>query len=427
MTYLEIIKISNRNLLRNKLRTFLTVMAIFVGSFTLTLTNGLGDGLRSFVEKEVKGFEGNNALFLKKKREVRNPDEKIGEPREYKEKIKDETGIPIDRSDQSISQSQMENLVRELPEITTFTPKFYVQGEYITLDGSKKYYLMLDILSEGFTQKAETGKTIDGEDQIMLPLSLAKTFDENIANLIGRNVTIAYKIPKSEEIKSLSLKIVGVATKGVFPNPVSYIHPKTAQKIYEDQNRNEQEFNKFFQYTLQIKKLSNDKLKELKGKLDEKGYAAESVADQQKKAYDAIGILQIGLNFIAFIALFAASFGIINTLVVAVLERTKEIGLQKALGMSSRTIFMLFSVESILIGFWGAVIGIVSAIILGVITNIILARTYFESFEGYSLFVFTIFSISFTLILVCIIAFVAGVFPAYRASRLDPIEALRYE
>ncbi|HEY0049117.1 MAG TPA: hypothetical protein VGB68_07515, partial [Pyrinomonadaceae bacterium] len=59
--------------------------------------------------------------------------------------------------------------------------------------------------------------------------------------------------------------------------------------------------------------------------------------------------------------------------------------------------------------------------------NVFLARTYLESFEGYSLFVFTIRSMLFVIILVCAIAFAAGVLPAFRASRLNPIEALRYE
>ena len=133
------------------------------------------------------------------------------------------------------------------------------------------------------------------------------------------------------------------------------------------------------------------------------------------------------MNLFAFIALLAASFGIINTLVIAVLERTKEIGLQKALGMNRGKIFTLFSLESVLIGFWGAVLGIVSGIVIGIIVNIYLARTYLESFEGYSLFVFTPWAILFVFVLVCLIAFIAGVMPAFRASRLNPIDALRYE
>ncbi len=85
MKFWELVKIANRNLLRSKLRTFLTVTAIFVGSFTLTLTNGLGDGLRDYVENQVKNIEGKNILFIRKKFEEQDTKSKVDEPAEYKE------------------------------------------------------------------------------------------------------------------------------------------------------------------------------------------------------------------------------------------------------------------------------------------------------------------------------------------------------
>jgi putative ABC transport system permease protein len=133
------------------------------------------------------------------------------------------------------------------------------------------------------------------------------------------------------------------------------------------------------------------------------------------------------MSLFALVALLAASFGIINTLVIAVLERTKEIGLQKALGMGRGKIFAVFSFESVLIGFWGALLGTLGGIVVGLVANSVLITAYAESFEGFTLFVFTAPSIAIVMTLVCTIAFVAGVLPAIRASRLNPIESLRYE
>jgi putative ABC transport system permease protein len=424
----DLVKIANRNLFRAKLRTFLTVMAIFIGSFTLTLTNGLGGGLRDYVNNQVKNIEGSNVLFVRKKMPVRedenaNPDE----PREYKEASRDDAGNPIDPDSMTLSPAQAENLARDFPEVKNVTPSYRIDGEYITIDGAKKYQVELGMLSEGVKQKTEAGKTINGENQIMLPVSFAKAFDENINRLIGKTATIGYKAGKSETIKTLSLQVVGVSTKGMMANYNCFVDTKTARRIYVEQQNQSDDYNKFYSFTFLLNTNDEKKITDTKKKLDEKGFAADTFADREKRTYDAIGIMQIGLNLFAFIALLAASFGIINTLVIAVLERTKEIGLQKALGMGRGKIFLLFSLESVLIGFWGAVIGIVAGIFIGSIANVFLAKTYLESFEGYSLFVFTLPAIVFVLLLVCAIAFLAGVLPAFRASRLNPIEALRYE
>jgi putative ABC transport system permease protein len=427
MKFWDLVKIANRNLLRNKLRTFLTVMAIFIGSFTLILTNGLGDGLRDYVENQIKNIEGNNILFVQKKIPLPDEGKKIDEPVEYKEKTQDSAGNVIDPNSFTVDLGQMELLKQELPEIKTITPRYDMDGEYITLDGIKKYQLNLGMLSEGVTQKVETGQTIQGPNEIIIPLEMGRTFNPDISQLIGKDVTIAYKVGQSGEIRTTQLKIVGVATKGFMANFNCFVDAETARRIYEDQQRMSSNYNQFRSFTFQLDTADEQKIAEIQKKLDVKGFRAETFADQKKRTYDAIGILQIGMNLFAFIALLAASFGIINTLVVAVMERTKEIGLQKALGMGRKKVFLLFSLESVLIGFWGAMLGVVVGIAVGIFANVFLAATYLGSFEGYSLFSFKPFSILWVVFLVCLIAFLAGVMPAFRASRLNPIEALRYE
>ncbi len=420
----DIIKMANRNLFRNKLRTFLTVSAIFVGSFTLTLTNGLGDGLRNYVENQVKNLEAESVIFIRKEPPVVGPATNGDEPAEYTESKQVGEG-ELDPAAFSFTQKQVESLTKDIAGIKNITPRYSIGGEYITIDGGKKYKVELGMLSQGITQKTEAGKTIDGDDQIVLPLGLAKAFDLNIANLIGKNAIIAYK-NSADELKTVSLEIVGVATKGFMTNTNSFVDAKTAAAIYNDE-KSGVDADKFYSFSLQMDSITDEQLAQIKKSLDEKGFAAETMADQKKRTYDAIGIFKTGMSFFAFIALLAASFGIINTLIIAVLERTKEIGLQKALGLGRGKIFLIFSLESILIGFWGALLGIIGGIIIGTIANKYLSTNYLASFDGYNLFAFTLPSIIFVMLLVSGIAFIAGVFPAIRASKLNPIESLRYE
>lgn len=422
----DLIRTANRNLFRNKLRTFLTVIAIFIGSFTLTLTNGIGDGLRDYVENQIKNIDGTNVVFVQKKIEKPDTGKPSDAPAEYKDEKVDDTGAVIDPDSFTVTVPQMEAALREAGEIKSMTPNYSIRGEYFSLDGEKKYEAPLGMLSEGMTQKTEAGKTITGAGQIVIPLGLARAIDPNIENLVGKTATIGYK-DVDKVLKTVRLQIVGVATKGFMTNTNSFVDTQTARTIYDDQTRGSADAGKFPRFTVQLASADEKAVADFKKRLDEKGFEASTIADQRKRTYDAIGIFKIGMSLVALIALLAASFGIINTLVIAVLERTKEIGLQKALGMGRGRVFMIFSLESILIGFWGALLGTLGGIAIGFIANQYLIYAYAASFEGYRLFVFTLPSIAIVMILVCTIAFLAGVLPAFRASRLNPIEALRYE
>lgn len=422
----DMLRTANRNLFRNKLRTFLTVIAIFVGSFTLTLTNGLGDGLRTYVENQVKNIDGENVIFVERKIDLPEEKEPSDGPAEYKEQKAEDGATALDPNSFTITVPQMEAALRDAGEVKSITPHYDIQGEYISLDGEKKYAAELGMLSEGMTLKTETGKTIGGTEQIVIPLGLARALDPNIESLAGKTATVAYK-DADKVLKTVKLQIVGVGTKGFMTNNNSFVDSRTAHLIYSDQQRGNNEAGKFFRYTVQMASADEKAIEDLKQKLNEKGFEGTTMADRRKRTYDAIGIFKIGMSLVALIALLAASFGIINTLVIAVLERTKEIGLQKALGMSRGRVFLIFSFESILIGFWGALLGILGGMLVGTIASQYLMTAYAASFEGYRLFVFTLPSLATVMALVCLIAFFAGVLPAFRASRLNPIEALRYE
>ncbi len=420
----DLIISANRNLFRNKLRTLLTVLAIFVGAFTLTLTNGLGDGMKDYIEKEVKNFEGSDVLFVRRKFEFPKDSEE-GEVVEYVEQKSERA--ELDPNTALVTVEQVEQLAKEMPEIKSISPNYNVETEYISLDGVKKYKNQVNAIGKGVIQKIEVGEQVNGDNQIILQYGIAKALDANFQNLIGKDLILGYKAGNPTAMQTKKLKITGVATKGLMTSLFSNVSPNVEKEIYDAQQKDQPDYKKIYNFSIQLNTTDAKKLEEIKKKLDEKGFTADTFADRSKRTYDAIGIFQIGLNLFAFIALLAASFGIINTLVIAVMERTKEIGLQKALGMGRSKVFFLFSLESVLIGFWGAFLGIAGAIIVGSIGNSYASKYFFESFEGFNLVAFKPVSLISIMLLIGFIAFLAGVLPAFRASRLNPIEALRYE
>lgn len=130
-----------------------------------------------------------------------------------------------------------------------------------------------------------------------------------------------------------------------------------------------------------------------------------------------LSFLETGTIGIAFITLIGAAIGLMNIMLVAVNERTKEIGLAKALGGTKKDIRSQFLFESVVISLLGAIVGIISGILLGNVVAILL-NTGFVVPWGWV--IAGIFVCSF-------VGLAAGLYPAYKASKLDPIVALRYE
>lgn len=172
-----------------------------------------------------------------------------------------------------------------------------------------------------------------------------------------------------------------------------------------------------------------DILTDVQKSINERGFSTFSIADQLKELQTVFLIINSSLGLLGGISLLVASFGIANTMIMSILERTREIGIMKAIGAEDREIKLIFFVEAALIGLAGGVIGSLAAWGIDAVSNRI-AYHYFLKPRGISFVSF--FSLPPYLWLgaiafaVCV-AILAALYPAARAARIDPVRALRHD
>jgi putative ABC transport system permease protein len=166
----------------------------------------------------------------------------------------------------------------------------------------------------------------------------------------------------------------------------------------------------------------------LRKRVEALGFQSQTFGDQFRNFEDLLGKLRVALLGLALVALLLACLGIANTMYTAVLERTKEIGVLKALGARSRDVLLLFIAEALVIGLAGGIVGAMVAVGLGRLGNAAVDRlTQSVTGTGFEVFRTEVPVVLIAILLAALLSTVSGLLPALRGAGQDPARALRYE
>jgi putative ABC transport system permease protein len=267
-------------------------------------------------------------------------------------------------------------------------------------------------------------------NQVTIPNSYLSSLGfSSAASALNQSVTIGISAASGTQT-AFSATIVGIQQKTLIGSITSYANNALFSQLYNYQITGlpASTTDAYAEVGGVFKpNLTPAQIQTIQNQLKTMGYDAETVKDEVSTVFTVISAITDVLDGFAAITLIAASFGIVNTLYMTVQDRTKEIGLMKALGMGRRRIFMLFSTEAVLIGFWGSILGILFANLIGKLVDTAASKGFLKDFTGLQLLSFPGKASLIIVVGIMLIAFLAGTLPARRASKKDPIDALRYE
>lgn len=161
--------------------------------------------------------------------------------------------------------------------------------------------------------------------------------------------------------------------------------------------------------------------------IEKMGFRAFSLNNQVDEIRRVFLIVNGGLALIGGIALLVASFGIANTMIMSILERTREIGIMKAIGGSDSEIMRIFFIEASLIGLMGGVFGVVAGWGIDRVSNYAVNRWLVKQTEYIEFFSLPWYLWSGAILFAILISLTAAIYPALRAAKVDPIRALRHD
>ena len=434
MRLTDIIKRANHNLWRNRSRTILTTLAITVGSLTIMLTVGINAGVNGYIDKQVESTGGNDIIEVMPKGIADRMSSMMTlgatEVQEY-------------RSNQG--QSQQVSLtdrdlagIKRLKGVKLAKLSDLLYPSYITRDRdeAKKYKLTVGPLAASSIKldlAAGRSVRIDGsEAEAILPDRYLEPLGFSSAKqAIGQMVRVGVPHRLGGRIDEVKIRIVGVQNQSIVGFGRVFLNDAAGRLVRSAYLTGMPEAlrSQHGLIIIQVKPgyESKEKLAQIKQELTDMGYSSISEDDYISSIKLFFNAITVILTIFGVIALITASIGIVNTLLMSVQERTREIGLMKAMGLSSGRIFALFSLEAVSLGFWGGMLAAGLAVVIKQTVNPWAGRNFLSGLPGFNLIELNPLYVGAIVVIVMVVAFLAGTLPAKRATKQDPIQALRYE
>lgn len=394
----------------NKSRTALTILGIVIGITAIIIVMGVGAGAENLILDQMQGF-GANTITIQAGREAAGPSA-------FMEMMTD-----------SLKERDVETL-KKIPGVTRVSPGVFDMGtisygsktKRTTIYGSSS--LVLEILDMKVGQGIFFDQYhIDQNAKVVIIGSELKD------DLFGFSEALGEKI----KIKNNSFEVIGVMDKkgsmmGMNLDDMAMVPYSTAQKYLLGIDH----FNDGI--TVQVE--DEDMVPEIAAEIEYRLRDLHGITDPdkddfhvmtQEEAMDSISmitsILTALLGSVAAISLVVGGIGIMNIMLVSVTERTREIGLRKAVGATTRDILVQFVLESVILTVIGGILGILFGALFSYLAALILSSSVAEGWR----FAMPISAVLLGLGVSATVGLVFGLYPAKQASKKSPIEALRYE
>ncbi len=406
----DVVAISFRHLAHRKLRSFLTVLGVVIGVAAIIGMVSSTQAISGMITREIEKFQTDVIEII---------------PGEFK------LGFMLAQATKADLTERDAELIASIGGVEAVSANVHKTAELAK--GRERYYLTVMGVDENFerinTIGIYRGRYPKKGREALLGYSVAH-------DLFEKPVGVKEKIL----IQGKEFKVVGIMNKagGIFKSvdSIVYIPKKTLREIFDLDKEKVDVIEVKVEAGVDPEVIAEEieyRLAKAHGvREDEKDFTVFSPTFSKKVAAQITGMLQVLLGSVAGISFVVGAIGIANMMFTSVLERTREIGIMKAIGASDRDVMLIFLTESGVVGLIGGLIGIFAGYALG--QGFLLFRHYMLLRTGVIqplaevpvVKIDLAFSL-FALVISFAIGILAGLLPARRAAKLQPVEALRYE